>query len=232
MEEIKLEVQLRNQLGSRKIKSVRREGFIPAIVYGADGGPTPIKVDQRSYEKIMRLHKGQFVVFHLNVLEGNKKLKDYSVILKEEQIDPVSDQLVHIDFHRISLTEKIEVKVPVATKGDPIGVKQGGGTLEHGLWELDVVCLPTNIPDKIEIDVSQLNIGQVIHVKDVILPEGVSTRHDPESLVVSVVYSMKEKETEEAVTEAPKEPEVIKAKKETKETKETKEAAEAKPKEK
>ena len=111
-------------------------------------------------------------------------------------------------------------------------MKQGGGTLEHGLWELDVVCLPTNIPEKIEIDVSHLNIGQVIHVKDVILPEGVSTRHDPESLVVSVVYSMKEKETEEAVTEAPNEPEVIKAKKETKETKEVKEAVEAKPKEK
>ncbi|HBR14877.1 MAG TPA: 50S ribosomal protein L25 [Candidatus Omnitrophica bacterium] len=232
MEEIKLDVQLRNQLGSRKIKSIRREGFIPAIVYGADGGPTPIKVEQRNYKKIMRLHKGQFVVFHLNVLEGSRKLKDYSVILKEEQLDPVSEELVHIDFHQISLTEKIEVKVPVATKGDPIGVKQGGGTLEHGLWELDVVCLPTNIPEKIEIDVSHLNIGQVIHVKDVILPEGVSTRHDPESLVVSVVYSMKEKETEEAVTEAPNEPEVIKAKKETKETKEVKEAVEAKPKEK
>ena len=69
MEEIKLDVQLRNQLGSRKIKSIRREGFIPAIVYGADGGPTPIKVEQRNYKKIMRLHKGQFVVFHLNLLE-------------------------------------------------------------------------------------------------------------------------------------------------------------------
>jgi large subunit ribosomal protein L25 len=162
----------------------------------------------------MRHHRGQSVVFHLNVLEGEKKLKDYSAIVKEEQHEPVSDDLVHIDFHRISLTEKIEVKVSVTTKGEAHGVKVDGGSLEHTLWELDVVCLPTNIPEKIEIDVTKLNIGDAVHVKDIVLPEGVTTKHDPEAILVLVVPPMKEVE---APAEEQGEPEVIGEKKEIEE---------------
>ena len=157
MDEIKLDVQLRNQIGSRSVKIIRGENFVPAIVYGGKKrGPTAIKVDRGAYERIMRHHQGQSVVFHLNVLEGEKKLRDYSAIIKEEQHDPVSDDLMHIDFHRISLTEEIEVKVPVTTKGEANGVKVDGGSLDHTLWELDVVCLPTNIPEKIELDLLDL----------------------------------------------------------------------------
>ncbi|MCA9406557.1 MAG: hypothetical protein KC684_08465, partial [Candidatus Omnitrophica bacterium] len=100
----------------------------------------------------------------------------------------------------------------VVAKGEAVGVKTDGGSLEHTLWELDVICLPTNIPNKLEVDVSHLKIGDVIHVKDILLPEGVKTKHDPEAIVFSVVPPMKEEvETEEA---APTEPEVIKEKKE------------------
>jgi len=232
MDEIKLDVQIRNQIGSRGVKAIRRENYVPAIVYGGKKrGPTTIKVDQRAYERVMRLHQGQSVVFHLNVLEGKKKLRDYSAIVKEEQREPVSDDLLHIDFHRISLTEEIEVKVPVNTKGEAVGVKEGGGSLDHALWELDIVCLPTNIPEKIEIDVSELNIGDAIYVKDIVLPEGVITKHDPEAILASVVPPMKEVEIP-VEGEEEGEPEVIGEQKEGEEEEKAEEKAESKPEEK
>jgi large subunit ribosomal protein L25 len=195
MDEIKLDVQIRSEIGSRQVKAVHRDDQVPAIVYGGKKKtPTAIKVDRRAYERIMRHHQGQSVVFHLNVLEGDKKLRDYSVIVKEEQHNPVSDALQHIDFHRISLTEVLEVKVPLVAKGEAPGVKNDGGSLDHTMWELDVVCLPTNIPEKIELDVSELNINEAIHLKDIVLPEGVTTKHDPEAILVSVVPPMKEVE--------------------------------------
>lgn len=212
MEEIKLDVQLRNQTGSRKIKSIRRENAVPAIVYGGENKPTSIRVDRSNYERIMRHHHGQSVIFHLNVMDGEKKLRDYSVIVKEEQHDPVSDQLLHIDFNRISLTKELEVKVPVETKGDPVGVKRDGGSLERILWELPVICLPTKIPQKIVVEVGHLEIGDAIHVKDITLPEGVRTKQDPDAILVSIIPPMKE----EAMAPAeggPTEPEVLKEKK-------------------
>lgn len=192
MEEIKLDVQIRKQTGSRKIKSIRRENFIPAVVYGGKNDPTNVKVERNSYERIMRAHRGQSVLLHLNVMEGDKKLRDYAAIVKEEQHHPVDDRLVHIDFNRISLTEEIQIKVPVATKGDAIGVRRDGGSLDHAMWELDIICLPTRIPPNITVDVSKLEIGDAIHVKDLVLPEGVRTKHDKEAIVVSVVPPMKE----------------------------------------
>ncbi len=212
MEEIKLDVQVRDRVGSRKIKSIRRENAVPAIVYGGESKPTNIKVDRSNYERIMRHHHGQSVIFHLNVMEGDKKLRDYSVIVKEEQHDPVSDKLLHIDFNRISLTKELEVKVPVETKGEPVGVKQDGGSLEHILWELPVICLPTKIPQKIIVEVGHLKIGDAVHVKDIILPEGVRTKQDPDTILVSVIPPMKA----EAMAPAeggPTEPEVLKEKK-------------------
>ena len=212
MEEIKLDAQVRVQVGSRKIKVIRRENAVPAIVYGGESEPTNIKVDRSNYERIMRHHHGQSVIFRLNVMDGENKLRDYSVIVKEEQHDPVSDKLVHIDFNRISLTKELEVKVPVETKGDPVGVKRDGGSLEHILWELPVICLPTKIPQKIVVEVGHLEIGDAIHVKDITLPEGVRTKQDPDTILVSVIPPMKE----EAMAPAeggPTEPEVLKEKK-------------------
>ncbi len=213
MEEIKLDVQLRDKIGSRKVKAIRRLDAVPAIIYGGKMEPLPVQVDRRSYEKIMRLHRGESTLFHLDVKDGDKKVAEYSVIVKEEQHDPVSDKLIHVDFQRISLKEKIEVNVPIATVGEPIGVKRDGGALDHTLWELDIICFPTNIPAKLEVDVSNLGIGDVIHVKDLKLPEGVTTKHDPEAIVVSVVKSMKE-DSEAGEAEEDVEPEVIKSKKE------------------
>ncbi len=227
MEEVKLDVQVRKIVGTRSVKSTRRDGFVPAVVYGGGKhGPTSIKVDRRNYEKIKREHHGQSVVFHLNVLEGDKKLRDYSAIVKEEQFEPVSEGLLHIDFKRISLKEEIEVKVQIKLMGEAVGVKQDGGSLDQAIWDLDVVCLPTNLPEAIEVDVSELHIGHGIHVKDLKLPQGVTTKHDPDSMIASVVAPMKEAEEEPAESDTDAEPEVI-GEKERQEKRETKEAEQA-----
>ncbi len=208
MKEIKLDVQIRDQIGSRKIKVVRREDFVPAIVYGGSRKETPVKMDRRSYERIRRLHQGESLVFHLNVLEGKKKLRDYSAIIKEEQLNPVTDQVLHVDFKRISLKEQIEVKVPIVTKGESVGVKRDGGSVDQMLWELDIVCLPTRIPAHFEVNVSEMEIGDSVHVKDIVLPVGVITKHDPEAFVLSVIPPRKEEIVEPLPEGA--EPEVIK----------------------
>lgn len=213
MEEIKLDVQIRKQIGSRKIKRLRREHFIPAIVYGGRQDSSPVQVDRKTFERIARLHRGENIIYHLNLLDGDKKLKDYSAITKEVQHDPVTECVVHIDFNWISLTEKIEVKVAIEARGEPIGVKQDGGSLEHVLWELTVVCLPTQIPQAIEVDVSNLKLQDSIHVKDLILPAGVVIKNDPEAIVLTVAPPMKELKPEDLQAAASAEVEVLKEKK-------------------
>ena len=212
MEQIKLDVQVRSELGARKVKSVRQLDLVPGIVYGGDQKPTHIKIDRRVFERIRRVHHGE-IVFQLNVMEGEKKLRDYSAIVKEEQHDPVNDRILHIDFKRISLKEKIAVKVALEAEGDPVGVKRDGGTLEHVLWELDIICLPTQIPQGIKVDVSNLKIGDVIHVHDLKLPEGVTTKHDPDSIVFSVTAPMKAEDLEKPAEATITEPEVLREKK-------------------
>lgn len=209
MEEIKLNVQIRKELGKEKVKKLRFVDKVPGIVYGGEREPTPVTFDRRVFEKIMRQHRGQSVLFHLDVLDGEKKVQDDSVIIKDEQVHPVTEKITHVDFLRVNLNEEIEVVVPIEAKGEAAGVKTGG-TLEHILWELDVVCLPLNIPEKIVIDVSQMKVNDYVHVKDIPLPTGVRTNHDPEATVFAVVHSMKE---EAPVAEAaPTEPEVLKKK--------------------
>lgn len=213
MEEIRLDVQLRNEVGSRKIKKIFRQDFVPAVVYGEKEASVAVKVDRRLYERMTRQHKGQNIIFHVYVSDGDKAVGDYPVIVKEEQMHPVSDRLWHIDFNRISLTKAIEVKVPLRIKGEAVGVKRDGGSLDHALWELDVICLPTQIPQGIEIEVSSLTIGDAVHVKDIVLPPGVRTKHDPEAILVSIVPPMKEEAVGAPEEAGVKEPEVLKEKK-------------------
>jgi len=215
MEEIQLEVQLREEIGTRQVRRVRRrEDMIPGVVYGGNRKPTLIKVDRRTYERILRQHAGESIVFHINVMQGQTNAHDYSAIVREEQHDPVAENVVHIDFLRISLKEKIEVKVPVISKKEAVGVTKGGGSLDHVIWELDIVCLPMQIPQHIAVDVSAMQVGDAVYVKDIVLPEGVVTHHDPEAIVFSVVPPMKEEEEKKPEGEEGVEPELIKEEKE------------------
>ena len=218
MEEIKLDVQIRDKIGKRQVRIVRKEDFVPGIVYGGKRKPTTIQMDRRTYERIRRQHQGESIVYHLNVVEGDKQIKDYSAVIKEEQHDPVTDKVLHVDFKRISLKEKISVKVPIEPKGEAIGVKKDGGSLEHVLWELEIECLPTQIPQHIEVDVSHLEVGETICVKDIVLADEILVKNDPDVIVISISAPMKEDvPEEEAASES--EPEVIKQKKDDAEEK-------------
>ena len=213
MEQINLDVQLRKDKGSAGAQRVRRVNMIPAVVYGAGAKPTIVSADRKTYDRIHRQHAGESLIYHLNVQDEGKKVADFPAIIKELQMHPVSDEVIHIDFNRISLDKEIEIKVKVITRGDAIGVKRDGGTVDHLLWELDVICLPTNIPHHIEVDVTNLGVHDSVHVKDLTLPAGVRTKHDPDSVVVTVAGSMKEEGAAAAEGEAAPELEVIKEKK-------------------
>lgn len=215
MEEINLLVQARKETGRSKVKSLRTQGIIPGVVYGEGKKSQPIAVDRKTFLRILRSQKGENVIINLSIATDDKKSKEIPVLIKEMQHNPVSDEIIHIDFNQISLTKEIRVKVPILAKGEPIGVKQDGGSLSHLLWDLEVECLPTEIPVNIEVDVSNLMIGDAIHIKDLIVPKKVKVLHDPGLVVLSVAPPVKEVLPEEAAVEgAPTEPEVLKEKKE------------------
>ena len=215
MEQINFDVQIRKTTGSAKSRQSRRLNLIPGIVYGGGSKPTIIQADRKAYDRISRQHAGESLIYHLNLVDEGKKISDFPAIIKDVQLHPVSDEVIHIDFNRISLDKEIEIKVKIIIKGEAIGVKRDGGTLEHLMWELDVICLPTNIPHHLEADVNNLGVHDSIHVKDLVLPQGVRTKHDGESVVITVAGSMREETATGAEGEAAAgaEPEVLKEKK-------------------
>ena len=218
MEQISFDVQIRKKTGSARARQVRRSNLIPGIVYGGNSKPMTIQADRKAYDRIYRQHAGESLIYHLNLVDEDKKISDFPAVIKDIQLHPVTDEVIHIDFNRISLDKEIEIKVKVLSKGDAVGVKRDGGTLEHLMWDLDVICLPTNIPHHLEADVTNLGVHDSIYVKDLVLPPGVHTKHDPQSVVITIAGSIREEvavpvvEGEEAAA-AGSEPEVLKEKK-------------------
>lgn len=198
--------------GARK---ARAAGLIPGVLYGHGQAPLSVAIEAREFQVALHNHKGGNAVVSLAV-SGH----DYTALIREVQYDPVTHDVVHLDFQHILLTERIEVRVMVRLVGLPVGVKDGGGILETITRELEVRCLPTAIPSSIDVDVSHLNIGDSVHVREVPLPD-VELLTDPDTTIATVVPPtvMEEKPAEEvAVAEAAAEPEVItKGKKEEEE---------------
>lgn len=216
MEEIFLDVETRKELGRAEVKHLREKGFTPAVIYAQGKDSLPIKISTHQLISTVHQHRLESMVVNLK-LKGDSKGKGRSCLIKEMQHDPVTGDIIHLDFNEISLTEEIKVNVPVVAKGEPVGVKLEGGSLEHILWEVEIECLPTNIPKDIEVDVSQLKIGDAIHIKDIAFPANIKVLSDPNAVVLSVASPMKEEAppVEEALEgEEPQEPEVIKEKKE------------------
>ena len=215
MEEIILEIQPREELGKNKVKGLRGKGFIPAVIYAEGKKSQAIKVSHRQLWQLIHQHRLESMVINLKMQDAQKQ-KGRPCLIKEIQYDPVKGDIIHVDFNEISLTKVIKVNVPVVAKGEPIGVKQEGGSLEHILWEIEVECLPTDIPKDIEVDVSQLKIGDAIHIKDITFPPNIKVLNSPEAIVFSVTAPIKEEVVAPAVEgEEKQEPEVIKEKKET-----------------
>lgn len=213
MEEIFLDAQPRKELGKGPVKDLREKGFIPAVVYGAGKGSLPVKISHRQLMQLVHQHRIENAVINLK-MEGDKK-RPRPCLIKEIQYEPVVGNIVHVDFNEISLTKAIKVNVPVVARGEPIGVKQEGGSLEHILWEIEVECLPTDIPKEIEVDITHLKVGESMHLKEVTFPPKLKVLTDSEAIVFCVVQPLKEEVVAAPVEgEEKQEPEVIKEKKE------------------
>jgi large subunit ribosomal protein L25 len=208
---IQLKGARREAIGKGAARKARSAGQIPAVIYGHGETPQAIAVDFREFEVALRHHKGANAIVNLNVAGG-----EVTALVRDVQYDPLSRAIIHLDFQHISLTEQIEVEVPVHFVGTPIGVKDGGGILEHLLRTLKIKCLPTAIPAGIDVDVTALNIGQNLHVSDLQPATGYEVITDADVAVAAVVAPAAEEvvaapaEGEAAATTA--EPEVVGAK--------------------
>ncbi len=229
MERLKLSVQLRDEKGKNKVKKMRGSGDIPGVVYKKGVAALNIKVNEKDLFKVLRTRAGENVLLDLTISDGDKAKKK-TVMIKEVQHHPIKDEIYHVDFHEILLTETIKVDVQVEAKGESEGVVKDGGTLEYVLREIEIECLPTQIPENIEVHVETLKIGDSIYVKDLVVPSGIKILNDPELTVLSVEPPYVEKPAEEVPGEESTEPEVIG--REKKEDEEEEAEAEAKPKEK
>ena len=221
MEQVRLNAKVRPVVGTTSAQTLRRSGWIPGVVYGKGHTPRAVVVEQTALLKILHTKAGENVLINLHVDDGDtadaakgKKTAGTTVILKDVQHHPVTGSVRHIDLHQISLTETIRVNVPVVATGESIGVKQDSGVLEYLLREIEVECLPTQIPERFTLDISALKIGDSLHVKDLVLPDGVKLHVDLEAVVLSVL-AIKEEKIAEVVpgAEAGTEPEVLKQKK-------------------
>jgi len=231
-EEVALNAQPRENTTKGMTHQLRREGKLPAVLYGGKESALSIVIDQKEFLKARHTEHGENVIISLYISgpaasPSKTSKKPVPVIIKEIQINPVTRNLLHVDLYRISLREEIQVNVPIEIYGEAPGVEKSGGVLDHVVHEMAVKCLPTKIPDKIICDVSSLEAGEILTIKDLKIPQGVEVLDDPEKIVLSIIAPtvVEEKPVEEEVApEEAVEPEVIgKGKKEEKEEEEEKE---------
>jgi large subunit ribosomal protein L25 len=211
MAEASLKAQVRTGQGKQASKHLRKEGLVPGVLYGPGESPSLLSIDSKEF--ITLLHSfGRNVVVDLAVGDKKKKVKAF---IYEIQHDPISGEIIHVDLKHISLKEKIHVTIPVRLEGIPVGVKNEGGILEHVMHNVEISCLPADIPDSITVDVTELHTGNSIHVKD-LAHEKFEFIAEPDSVVVHVVAPrvvVEEAPAEVGVAE----PEVIGEKKEEEE---------------
>ncbi len=237
MEQVQLEAALRKkeETGKKFANKLRNNGLIPAVVYKAGQETISIALKAKDFIKVLHTSAGTNVIIELKIPDAAAKAQSKTVLIKEIQYHPYKDNVLHVDFNQIALDELIKVKVPIAVKGEAIGVTRDAGILERIIWEVEIECLPTQIPEKIEIDVTDLEINHTKTIKQLNIPSGIKVLVDPEQIVVSVA-SKKTVEEAVAVPEGEAaEPEVLREKKpeEGEEAAETAEppAQEKKPKE-
>lgn len=167
MEFIELTATTRKTKGKNAAYVLRQVSRMPAVLYGPEIEPIALSVDIKDLGQILKKNKIGQIILNLKIINGQTTTR--SAMIKELQIHPISQDYLHVDFYEIDMDRKISVKVPVVTRGKPIGVEMGG-TLQLIRRELDVFCLPNEIPEAIELDVTALSIGDAIHVKDISLP--------------------------------------------------------------
>lgn len=203
MEKVLLEARKRSNEKKSSNKSLRREGKVPGVIYSKNVQPISIEVNEGSINPLVFTAKTNLI--SLNI-EGEDKL---DCIIKDIQFDPVTDKIVHFDLQEFNVKEKIQIEVPIQLIGSAIGVKEGG-IVQQNLHKVDLECLPNDIPESVTVDISNLKLGDSVHVSDLKL-DGVEFLNPEESIIVSVAHPKVDKEpiAEEAGEEEKTEPEVI-----------------------
>jgi large subunit ribosomal protein L25 len=209
-----LEAKARDMFGKNEARRIRRTGQVPGVLYGEGKDATPIAVEPRALLKILHSEAGQNTLISLK-LDG---AGDTRVLVKDFQLDPVTHQVLHADFYRVALDKAIQVTIPITVKGEPKGVKQQGGILEFVRREIEVSCLPLDIPEHVEVDVSELMLHQGIRLRDVATNPKWTPITEADAMLVHVVMPKAEEvpapaeaaAATAAVPAAPAEPEVIK----------------------
>jgi len=214
MVEIKLKAYPREEHGKQAAKRLRKNGMIPAVIYGHGEETIPISIEAAEFGRLLRREKGDNVIVNLSQDKTGAK----KTIIKEIQRNLVTSEIIHVDFQHLIPTEKIEIDVPILLLGTPIGVKEGGGLVEHVVRKISVRCLPKEIPSHLELEVSGLNVGESIHVSDLKL-EGGEILDRPEETVVTVIMP-RGYAVEEEIAEVPEEEAVAEAEREKGEEKE------------
>ncbi len=209
--DIKIQAQQRDTLGRKASRKLARRGLVPGVLYGAARAPVNFQIDPRRLDGILHGAATSTTLFSFGV-DG---LEEGGVtIFKDVQHDPLTGKIIHADLYRISMDQQIRVKIPVHLVGTARGVKQQGGVLDFVCREIDVSCLPANIPERINVDVSEIDLGHALKLADVQLPTNVTIHTDLNTPIATVVAPAAEKAQataeEEAVAAAPTEPEVIK----------------------
>jgi large subunit ribosomal protein L25 len=210
-QQVKLKAEKRTVVGRNAIKKIKAQGLVPGVIYGSQGEPIALQVEARALINVLAHALSEHVLVELEIADGSQSTNRLALI-QEVQHHPLRPELLHVDFHAVSATEKITSEVPIEAVGDALGVRTFGGLLEHSLRTLEVECFPQDLPEIVRIDVTNLNIGESLHVRDIPLPSGVESLTPSDLTVVSVVASRVGEEVTETA-ETPAAPEVITEKK-------------------
>ena len=195
MEKIELKATIRKTMGNGPARELRRQGLIPAILYGPKSEPIMLSVVIREFENIIKTGNIGQMLLNLEIQNGKKQIK--TAMIKELQTQPVTGNLLHIDFYEVAMDQKIRVSIPVVTTGEAVGVELGG-ILQVVRHEVDVFCYPNEIPESIEVDITNMEVGDSLHIGDVALDEAIELADEANFTVVTVLSpKVEEEEVEE-----------------------------------
>jgi len=219
---ITVKAEKRDVFGKNAARRLRRDGQIPAVLYGEGTASIPLTLVKKDVFAILKSETGENTIFKVSL---DERLQD--AMFKEVQVEPSSDKLMHVDLVQISMDKAIRVAVPFQLQGEAVGVKTEGGFVDFMTREVEIECLPRDIPESIKVDIAALHLHQSVKIADVAAPAGVKFVTDPATVVVVIGMPHKEEEVvkpaEEVVAAEPTEPEIIKKERAVKEEEEGKE---------
>ncbi len=184
MEAVALKAQSRKERKRIQVKKLRALGQVPAVLYGRNNVPKALAVDEKEFERLIHHSASETVMVNLNLDGGDAG--GHLALVQEVQHHPLTGKILHVDFREVSEDEKVIVNVPLETRGEAIGVKTGGGLLEHVVFQIKICALPKYLPEVIYVDVTNLEAGKTLHLGEIPLPEGVEVLGDSGIPVISI----------------------------------------------